>query len=473
MSFSTGILFVAVTTLALSYGWGMRGTVIGGEKGAMLPGVLLGLLLAWFTGSAVIQQNYWIFAAAGLMGMTFGGIEPYGETIGMVLHRGRRDYRPKWGTLGLSLKGAQWFSLCSGFISLSFAASTGSVYRRYDIVILCLLIPVIGEVGYRIFNKPYDKEKGIYPKIYFSLKRREEWGRNAVLIMVLYVFAAVRGDTLTLAMLTGGLISGFIGWFVAIKMYLFTVFPLSSGKYLFGKISTSGGVDGWKTMEFTLGAIGGMGISICWWASFGTVKEYVGIIERNGAVWSPIKLLPAVSPYVIAAAFIGIIAVNTYQYVAEKRGKKVSALHCDLIERPLFNVLPMMLVLLGDRFTARIMTFSMLFFACAVKCAFDRYEGLRFLPLRQGLLMLASAAVFVLDILMGGYSAWQLWLLAGAPYLLAELSYTFTLPKIREYRTEYAKTRSWSRILGGQLTVMPFFVAQIAVLYAIGYQIFT
>lgn len=472
MNITTGLLFIAVTTLALSYGWGMRGTVIGGEKGAMLPGALLGLLLAWFTGSAVIRQNFWIFAAAGLMGMTFGGVEPYGETIGMVLHRGRRDYRPKWGTLGLSLKGAQWFSLCSGFISLSLAASTGSVYKWYDIVILCLLIPVIGEAGYRIFNKPYDKEKGIYPKIYFSLTRREEWGRNVMLIMALYILAAVRGDSLTLAMLTGGFVSGFIGWAAAIKMYVFTVFPMSNGKYLLGKISTSGSVDGWKTMEFTLGAIGGLGVSLCWWAAFGSVKQYVGIIEQNGGVWSPINHLSAVSPYLVAAAILGIIAVNVYSGVAEKRGKRVNSLHCDLIERPLYNVLPMLLVLLGDLFTARIMTFFMLFFVCAVKCAFDRYEGMRFLPLRQSLLMLASLAVFVVDILIGGYSAWQLWLLAGAPYLLAELSYTFTLPKIREYRTEYAKTRSLSRVFGGQLTVMPFFAAQIAVMYAVGYQIF-
>ena len=61
----------------------MRGAVIGGEKGAMLPGAFIGLILAWFSGGG-IRECFWIPAAAGLMGMTFGGIEPYGETIGMV-----------------------------------------------------------------------------------------------------------------------------------------------------------------------------------------------------------------------------------------------------------------------------------------------------------------------------------------------------------------------------------------------------
>ncbi len=45
MSLSDMILCVFLTTLAASYGWGMRGSLIGGEKGAMLPGALIGLIL--------------------------------------------------------------------------------------------------------------------------------------------------------------------------------------------------------------------------------------------------------------------------------------------------------------------------------------------------------------------------------------------------------------------------------------------
>ncbi len=95
MGIFNAVLCVVLTTLAASYAWGMRGAVIGGEKGAMLPGVFIGTILAWFSGGA-IREDFWIIAAAGLMGMTFGGIETYGETIGMVLHRGRKDYRPNY-----------------------------------------------------------------------------------------------------------------------------------------------------------------------------------------------------------------------------------------------------------------------------------------------------------------------------------------------------------------------------------------
>ena len=105
-------------------------------KRAMLPGVFVGTILAWFSGGE-IRENFWIIAAAGLMGMTFGGIETYGETIGMVLHRGTSDYKPIKGYTGLAVKGALWFSLCGGFIAFAFSAMSGKVYSTADIIIFC------------------------------------------------------------------------------------------------------------------------------------------------------------------------------------------------------------------------------------------------------------------------------------------------------------------------------------------------
>ncbi|MEE1011418.1 MAG: hypothetical protein U0L11_05205, partial [Acutalibacteraceae bacterium] len=67
MGFFDIMLCIVFTTLVASYGWGMRGAVIGGEKGAMLPGVFIALVLAWFSGGA-IRENFVIVAAAGLMG---------------------------------------------------------------------------------------------------------------------------------------------------------------------------------------------------------------------------------------------------------------------------------------------------------------------------------------------------------------------------------------------------------------------
>ena len=41
MSVLNMIMFITFSVIAVSWGWGMRGTAIGGEKGAMLPGALL------------------------------------------------------------------------------------------------------------------------------------------------------------------------------------------------------------------------------------------------------------------------------------------------------------------------------------------------------------------------------------------------------------------------------------------------
>ena len=136
MNFSDALICILLTTFASCYAWGMRGTVIGGEKGAMLPGAFIGLILAWFSGGA-IRESFFIPAAAGLMGMTFGGIETYGETIGLVLHRDSPDYRPVKGYSGLALKGALWFSICGGFIGMSMASMSYSFYKTRDFVAFC------------------------------------------------------------------------------------------------------------------------------------------------------------------------------------------------------------------------------------------------------------------------------------------------------------------------------------------------
>ena len=72
------IFFIAFSAIAVSYGWGMRGTIIGGEKGAMLPGAFMGLLMAVFSGSEVLASSPWILAGVGAVGMYCGGCMTYG-----------------------------------------------------------------------------------------------------------------------------------------------------------------------------------------------------------------------------------------------------------------------------------------------------------------------------------------------------------------------------------------------------------
>ena len=48
-------------------------------------------------------------------------------------------------------------------------------------------------------------------------------------------FAVVKGDNFALSMIAGGFFFGAIGWYVAIKFYELSLFPMKNGKYILGK----------------------------------------------------------------------------------------------------------------------------------------------------------------------------------------------------------------------------------------------
>ena len=58
MSVLFAVLFAA---FAVSYGWGIRGFIIGGEKGAILPGALMGIAVAFFSGGDKAQEMWMFF----------------------------------------------------------------------------------------------------------------------------------------------------------------------------------------------------------------------------------------------------------------------------------------------------------------------------------------------------------------------------------------------------------------------------
>lgn len=465
MSFADSIICVLFVMLASSYGWGMRGTVIGGEKGAVLPGAFIGLVLAWFAGGG-IRENFWAVAAAGLMGMTYGGSETYGETIGFVLHRDAgRNYRPVKGFSGLFLKGALWFSICGGFIAFAISSMAGDMYKKTDIIIFCLLIPVFQLAGYHLFNTPYNKEKGIHPKCYYSLTRREEWGGNLVTLLAMLAMAVIKSDGLMLSMICGGFIGGGVGWVIAMKFYELSVFPMRNGKYFFDRFYRKGIYDGWKTMEFTLGAIGGAGIALGFCAELAPV-ENINRLVASGAGNSLTEPVEAAMPYIMALVSIGIIAVNAYVFYCDKKDKYLNSLVSDRIERTLYNVIPMMLVLLGSAYAARLMTVFMLILVCAIKCVFERLGHTKLMPLYAAIASVICAAVFAGDIILGGYKPFALIFAGTVPYLIAELLHAVSKHRRKEKSIGDALTKT------AFATVYPCFLAMCAVLYAVSAKIF-
>ncbi len=417
MELSTVLIFISFTVLCASYAWGMRGAVIGGEKGAMLPGAFIGLVFGWFSGYGILTT-----AAAGLMGMTFGGTETYGETIGFALHRGREDYNPRKGYTGLAFKGALWFSVCGAFLGI--ALSRG-IYSSTEIFVFCLLIPVMQILGQFIFNRPCKPSENKFPKFYFSKTRREEWGGNLLMLIVLVVMAVVKADYFTLMLVSGGFVFGAIGWLVGMKAFVLSALPIKDGKYLFGKWFGKGVIDGWKLMEFILGAFGGFGLSLAYIFGYGYIEKY-----RMISVESVDERITRVSPLICFVCAIGIVAINLISFVCDKKDKKVNSYILDFIERIFYNVIPMALVLIGEEFSAKFMTVFMLVFVCCVKCALDRFEKSKLLLIGQIMSLVVCSVVFAFC--FTDYCSPFVIVLCGVvPYLVAELVWAMWENKMR------------------------------------------
>lgn len=454
MDFGSAIVCILLTTLAASYGWGMRGSLIGGEKGAMLPGALIGLVFGWLYGYGSVSA-----AAAGLMGMTFGGTETYGETIGFVLHRGREDYNPVKGYAGLAFKGALWFSICGAFLGIELSYG---VYTHSEIYLFCLLIPVMQIVGQFVFNRPYNPEKNKYPKIYFSKTRREEWGGNLLMLIALVITALIKKDYFTLILIAGGFVFGAIGWLAAMRAYVAAVFPLRNGKYLFGKLYYKGLIDGWKLMEFILGAFGGFGLSLAYCLGYGYVEIYRDRASLDGVEFAD-EYLSGWIPVICVACVVGIVAVNLVSFICDRKGKKPNSYILDHIERPFYNVIPMMFVLVGAQNASRFMTAFILVFIIINKLIFDRFKKVNILTIfAYAAACVAAYMLFVVH----SCTPFDIVLAGTLPYLAGEIIWILSKQGRHGKSLKDAVTKT------PFATVFPSFAVMSAVLIISFYKIF-
>lgn len=387
------LFFIIVVSIAVSYGWGMRGMLIGGERGAVLPGALLGMFLALFSGNAMISEHFYIFAAAGALGMAYGGFEPYAETMSFILHHKEGEHFPKKGYGGLMLKGALWFGICGSVMGMAFSALSGAYYKPVSLVIFLALIPLMQGVGVLLFNKPYDKENRKFPKLYLSIESREEWGGNLIMLICFLIFALVNKDYYSVFFSLTGIVSGAIGWTIAITLYDFQAHPMKNGNYFFGKIQNY--IDGWKIMEYSLGAFTGLCFAIFFFATKDTMlAERMSIAEANGGFWNVMgdkSLMFAL----ITVLCMFLVAI---QYIDAKPFNKVPFRFYELAERAILFALPMIGVMLGNEKSAEFTSFFLIVCFAAEKVIFERSKrisGTRKLLTNLGFGIVAIASLIL------------------------------------------------------------------------------
>ena len=227
----------------MSLGWGLRGYIGGGPFGAMIPGALVALLLCQYLGYSAPAAA--AVAAFGALGVGFGGIMTYGQTLGLL----READTFWWGLLGTTLKGAVWGLLGGAILGLGFLARHIS-WRSLAMAFVVLLIGAI--VGIHFINEP----KLIYFSNPVDKPREESWagllfGSLALLACLRVLEPKFAGIPARFA--AYGAIGGAIGFGGGCLLLAMQGHVAEEWRWL----------PYWKFMEFTFGFIFGAALGIC------------------------------------------------------------------------------------------------------------------------------------------------------------------------------------------------------------------
>ncbi len=463
---TTGLIVLSVLCagFAVSYGWGIRGFVIGGEKGALLPGALMGLCVAFFSMGEKGSELFLFFAAAGALSMFYGGTETYAQTMSFLLSRdveGPYFGQLKKGVIGIFLKGALWFAI-PGFVMAMLPGALTGLYSLRDIVIIFALFPIVSVIGTRIFNTPYDREKKVFPKLYFSLDRREEWGSNVMIIAVLAVFTVIRGDFFALGAGITGFITGGFGFLIGLIFY---DIERRHGRKFFGSLHTKGYIDGWKIMEHTFGAFAGGGLMLY----FALCSEHFSSVCNN----ADFKTMPfGGDSGACAVICLILMLITALQYpisaiITKKTGKEPDIHIFELLERPLWSAVPLIMIFLGAPSAAAFGAFGTLAFALCEKCSIEWYERSRYKTAIRTVFRIMWPGLLVWFFFnMGNISLLSLMLLYTLGYTGACMIYSFGPDRIIEY---HSKQKTFAGAFGSGVTVTGHLMVQSAVLIALAY----
>jgi len=396
-------LFIAVSTVAVSYGWGMRGTTLGGEKGAMLPGALMGLMLAVFSGSDFLREHFYLLSAAGALGMYFGGSMSYMQSIGLSSDKNPpEDF--KRGMTGIFVKGSLWFGIFGAVVGM-FLTFLAGCYDLIAVLMIFGIMPIAGFIGSRLFDRPFDEKAGIHPRIYFSRNRPEGMGVLFGILVELIVFMAIYRDSVALWLTLGSTVSGGVGFVLAQLMNIRAKYPNKRGWQFLGKHHKRGWIDTWKIAECSYGAIAGLGIS-------GTFTLIANFSEKYQSQYFAVSIpqLPDIKSWILPAIFVALLGIDMLKYVIRrpktekelrymrsrgwmsdaelelallKAGKEPSKAFllyekiAHTAEFPVYCFIPLFFLFLGSAEVAKLVSFYVLWFVLAEQQALERFNRFR------------------------------------------------------------------------------------------------
>jgi hypothetical protein len=280
-------LAVLAPLLAGGMGWGIRGQY-GHETGAMIAGVLVGLVLVLLHCPRATRRQAGQAVALTALGISFGGCLTYGQTLGLTQDPalvGNWEAL-RWGMLGLALKGGAWVGLAGGMLGMALG---GQRYRALEAALLMLLLIGLMLLGIYVVNQPFDPAARQLPRFYFSADwhwlpdaadlrpRFEKWGGLwAALIGLACYVGVIRRDRLAWRMTLWGTAAGAIGFPAGqcIQAYHAWNREAVAASFL-GPIAPL--INWWNMMEITFGAILGAGLGLGLWLN----RRWIGLAPND------------------------------------------------------------------------------------------------------------------------------------------------------------------------------------------------
>ncbi len=269
---------VVLAAMAGGLGWGIRGQY-GHETGAMVAGLLVGVVLVLLFRPQAAAPPALRAAAWCTLAMGFGGSMTYGQTVGLTHNPAMIGnwVALRWGLLGLAIKGGLWIGFAGAFLGMGLGRVR---YRTREIALLLLGLLALCAAGLWTFNRPFDPAQRILPPIYFSadwrwepgvaLKpRREVWGAYLVAFSGLLAYTGgFRRDRLALNLGLWGLIGGAVGFPLGQSLQAWHAWNLD----LF-RTGTWAGIapviNWWNWMETTFGSVMGAALGLGLWLNRG------------------------------------------------------------------------------------------------------------------------------------------------------------------------------------------------------------
>jgi len=488
------LLFVALSAVAMSYAWGMRGTNLGGEKSAMLPGAVMGTMLAVFSGSPFLLKNAYLMAAAGALGMFFGGHMSYMQSVGLTSNR----FPPEGfrrGMAGLAVKGGLWFGVFGSVAGMFLSFMTGQYYNKPSTALLLFgLMPLSVFIGERIFDRPFDPKKGVHPRLYFSVDRKAGIDELIGVLAHLTVFMALCGDYAALLLMAGGLATGALGFPLAVQLHRRSRYPNKKGRLFLKKACEKGIIDNWKIAECSFGAMAGIGFSVSFLLITRLFPGYAASVAGITALPNltgdlPRWILPAACAALMVAVemaprFIKRPPTKEELDFALSRGWMCGAEHefamrsagdtpskgwlryeaiFEKLERPVYCILPLCLMFLGSAKAAALVSLYFLYIVLAEQNIFVRFSAFKSILLwRAGMLALGAFLLFAVFFWGVAPGLLLLALLYGAFYEAITLVGHIAL-RSPDRGNLLVKDAGWVKAHGAKLTIHAWFLACIAV----------